>query len=64
LRFLESRLQWFLVKTFEVLKTKTKTLEVFRVKTFEVLKTSKVKFEFKLRKMLYFVPCTLYLVLL
>jgi hypothetical protein len=41
-------------KTFEVLKSKAKT--------FEVLKTSKVKF--KLRKMLYFVLGTLYIVLL
>ena len=35
-----------------------------KAKTFEVLKTSKVKFEFKLRKMLYFVLGTLYIVLL
>jgi hypothetical protein len=49
-------------KTFEVLM-KTKTIEVLmKTKTFEVLKTSKVKF--KLRKMLYFVLGTLYIVLL
>ncbi len=57
------------VKTFEVLKTKNlegffRTFVVFKVKTFEVLKTSKVKFEFKLRKLLYFVLGTLYIVLL
>ena len=66
-------------KTFEVVKTKNLegfflTFEVYRVKTleilktkaktFEVLKTSKVKFEFKLRKILYFVLGTLYIVLL
>jgi len=42
---------------------KSKTFDVLmKSKTFEVLKTSKVKF--KLRKMLYFVLGTLYIVLL
>jgi len=44
------------------MKTKTSKVLKSKAKTFEVLKTSKVKF--KLRKMLYFVRGTLYIVLL
>ena len=43
------------------MKAKTSKVLKSKAKTFEVLKTSKVKF--KLRKMLYFVRGTLYIVL-